>query len=97
VDISDVAQGRIRNCWFVAALADLTINQALFDQVCPKNQSYDKGYYCGMFHFNFWRFGDWKEVIIDDYLPTLNGRLYFTRSNDVDEFWSALLEKAYAK
>lgn len=97
VSRTDIAQGRMLNCWFVAAVASLTDAKELFDAVCPSDQGFDEPTYCGMFRFNFWRFGEWVEVIIDDFLPTHNGKLYYARSSDPEEFWSALLEKAYAK
>ncbi|KAF0291460.1 Calpain-5 [Amphibalanus amphitrite] len=102
VGTGDVTQGQLGNCWFVAACSVLAGVKVLWNKVIPdyEEQEYsdeDPKRYAGIFHFRFWRFGEWVDVVIDDQLPTVHGQLIYTHSRERSEFWSALLEKAYAK
>eukprot|EP01135_Chromosphaera_perkinsii_P011000 Nk52_evm34s2309 gene=Nk52_evmTU34s2309 len=112
-DPEDVTQGNLGNCWFVASLSSLALHTQALHHIMPDGESVQwflgesvdakaNPEYQGIFRVKFYRFGQWTEVVIDDRLPAVrkaNGqfRLIFTHSKTDHEFWSSLLEKAYAK
>ncbi|KAK2846583.1 hypothetical protein Q5P01_009582 [Channa striata] len=92
----DICQGELADCWFLSPIASLSMNEHLLNQVVPQGQSFQNGYN-GCFTFRFWQYGQWEQVKVDDLLPTKNNKLIYLSSHDRNEFWSSLLEKAYAK
>ena len=94
----DVNQGRLGNCWFLSALVGAATIPHIFKKLVPRDQvhnqaskknethfqvqGFDKKQYAGIFHFKFWQYGSWVDVIVDDFLPTINGELLFVQSDD---------------
>ena len=95
---NDLDQGYLGNCWFIAGCAAIVIIPELFDNVVPSGQSFE-AQYAGIFRFRFWLYGEWTEVVVDDRLPvnSSNKLLFCSNKQEPNEFWAALLEKAYAK
>jgi calpain, invertebrate len=97
-DRTDMDQGSLGNCWFIAACVGIAQSPKLIAKVVPPDQSFTNGY-AGIFHFHFWLYGKWVNVVVDDRLPyTSDGRFLFCcNKQQPNEYWTPLLEKAYAK
>ncbi|XP_050697521.1 calpain-A-like isoform X2 [Eriocheir sinensis] len=93
----DVVQGALGDCWFLSSCAAVARKSKLIERVIPPDQALHGVGYTGLVVCRLWRFGAWAVVVVDDRLPTKGGTLLFARSTDPNEFWVALLEKAYAK
>ncbi|XP_072398094.1 calpain-9-like isoform X1 [Diabrotica undecimpunctata] len=93
-----IESGEVGDQRLLAAVSSLALTPKLLERVVPPDQDFDAANsYCGIFRFRFWCFGEWKDVFIDDKLPTYKGRLVYLHCANNSEFWAALLEKAYAK
>ena len=91
-------KGRLGDCWLLAGMSSLATQPELLSRVLVPGQSLSPSQgYTGAFLARFWLYGAWVEVVVDDLLPCTAGRLAFIHSDSDSEFWSALLEKAYAK
>ncbi|ESO83134.1 hypothetical protein LOTGIDRAFT_169536 [Lottia gigantea] len=87
--------------WFQGAVMVVSLSLKFMEKIIPGYRNFEQGFehkYLGAFRFHIWRFGEWIEVVVDDYLPILNDMYLFCSSmGQPQEFWGALIEKAYAK
>lgn len=97
-DHFEINCGKLGDQWLAACLGCLQTAEGLLYRVVPADQSFDdKTDYAGIFRFRIWWCGEWTEVLIDDRLPVVNGKLVFIHAQTMSPFWPSLLEKAYAK
>ena len=90
----DVIQGEVGDCWFLGALAMCATRQddllyPLFVAAHPE---------AGFFQIRFFLDAAWRVVTVDDYVPVKeSGSMIFGHCKNDDEYWVALVEKAFAK
>jgi calpain-15 len=80
------------DCYLLSALSSMAENPSSVADCFITKQTNSCGIYLLLLYIN----GVRTPVIVDDYLPCINGRLCFARSKG-EELWVCLLEKAWAK
>jgi hypothetical protein len=93
-DPNDIRQGMLGDCWVLSAISVLTLNQTqLLDVFITRDHSQ-----YGVYAVKFKKNGRERTVIVDSLVPTdARGNPIFAKSNDPNELWVIILEKAYAK
>ncbi|CAF4369976.1 unnamed protein product [Rotaria sp. Silwood2] len=90
---SDIEQGALGNCWFVAALALISERSRLLEHIQLTKTVNNEGVYLVRICHN----GLWKTIIVDDYLPcTKHNHIVFAQAKR-RQLYVPLIEKACAK
>ena len=86
------SQGQIGDCYFVDVISLISNYGELLTKLFPIKKN-NHGYYEVILFIN-----GWKRVIVDDYIPILNGKPLGCQSQKYEKcFYYLLLEKAWAK
>jgi len=96
IEPCDIKQGYLGDCWFLSALASLAefpvLIEALFSEDSKRTSPE------GIYQMNFCISGQWKTVLVDDFVPcrgSRGGPVYAGCNGN--ELWALLAEKGYAK
>ena len=97
IDIDDIVQGQLGDCYFLSSLSSLAENpfrvRLLF---ISKKVNEKAGIYCVKICFE----GEWRAVYVDDYFPIYedgSGPSFSKSKKGDNELWVLILEKAWAK
>ena len=94
IEIDDIIQGNLGNCYFMTAVSNLCKFPNKVKQMFKQNSKNEKGFY----EIEVFIDGKKQIVIVDDYIPAYkeSKQLVFAKSNK-KKIWVILLEKAWAK
>ena len=86
--------GRLSECWFLASLAMLAAKDRHKSLIVTAPGSPAGKHTC-----KFFKQGKWVFVDVDDRIPCLakDRTPCYGRNRDINEYWVAVVEKAYAK
>jgi hypothetical protein len=92
VDIEDVIQGDLGDCYFLSAITSVSENPNRILKLFLINKENKHGCYA----ISLYICGALRTIVLDDYFPILGNTWALTHSNG-PELWVMLLEKAWAK
>ena len=94
IEMADINQGSLGDCYFLASVAALTDYPNLIYKIFITKEINKEGYFEVLLFID----GQFQRVILDDYLPVnkTTNLIDFARPNK-NEIWVCLLEKAWAK
>jgi len=89
-----IVQGALANCYFLSAISTIAENPERIKVIFVNPNLNSAGIYGVKFCIN----GQFKQVVVDDFLPVYksSGKLAFSSTKD-GSIWLSLLEKAWAK
>ena len=94
IEIRDIIQGNIGDCYFLSALSALTRYQYIIFEKFRTQKFNEEGYYEMILFID----GEWQVVFIDDYFPYDPAQKKFVGARPHrNELWALLLEKAWIK
>lgn len=70
------------DCCLISAFTCLAMAPKLLQKCIPSGQDFHDNY-AGIFHFRFWRYGEWIDVVVDDRLPTIDGMINFIQIQSI--------------
>jgi hypothetical protein len=91
--ITDIKQGALGNCWFIAVFALLVQKPEYLDKIILTRDISSAGCYLVRLCIN----GSWKIIVLDDYLPCYEETKTQMFAKTLKQLWGPMLEKALAK
>ena len=92
VSPSDIKQGYLGDCYFLSVLSVLSEVPTRITKLFLN----DKQNNLGVYGLKICKNGEWKEVVVDDFIPCFRDEPAFSKAHG-NELWVILLEKAWAK
>ena len=88
----DIQQGLLGDCYFLSVLSVLTEKPERIERLFAITEMNEQGIWAVKLYKN----GEHAEVVMDNFVPCLDGEPCFSKANG-NELWVIILEKAWAK